>query len=162
MTLSTMVCVIDRGRLQQYAPPLRMYKNPANMFVADFLGNPSMNFLDGHLFKDGTLRFGGMEAQFEVSNAVTLDEQDVVVGIRPEYIRIDQGGTMEGTVSSTLPSGMETTVKLNVNDTPLTAVVFGDQDFPVDKSVKFSFQKAAVLFNRESGQNLAIGTLIQR
>ena len=55
MTLSTMVCVIDRGRLQQYAPPLRMYKNPANMFVADFLGNPSMNFLDGHLFKDGTL-----------------------------------------------------------------------------------------------------------
>ena len=79
-----MVCVIDKGRLQQYAPPLRMYKNPANMFVADFLGNPSMNFLDGHLFKDGTLRFGGMEAQFEVSNAVTLDEQDVVVGIRPE------------------------------------------------------------------------------
>ena len=69
---------------------------------------------------------------------------------------------MEGTVSSTLPSGMEATVKLTVNDTPLTAVVFGDQDFPVDKSVKFSFQKAAVLFDRESGQNLAIGTLTQR
>ena len=70
MTLSTMVCVIDRGRLQQYAPPLRMYKNPANMFVADYLGNPSMNFLDGHLSKDGTLRFGDMDSRISASMMV--------------------------------------------------------------------------------------------
>ena len=160
MTLSTMVCVIDRGRLQQYAPPLRMYKNPANVFVADFLGNPAMNFIDGHLSRDGTLRFGGMEARFEAFNAVSPVEQDVIVGIRPEYIRIDQSGTMEATVYSTLPSGMETTVKLDANALPLTAVVFGDQDFPVDGKVKFSFSKAAVLFDPSSGTNIASGTLI--
>ena len=160
MTLSTMVCVIDRGRLQQYAPPLRMYKNPANVFVADFLGNPAMNFIDGHLSRDGTLRFGGMEARFEAFNAVSPMEQDVIVGIRPEYIRIDQSGTMEATVYSTLPSGMETTVKLDANALPLTAVVFGDQDFPVDGKVKFSFSKAAVLFDPSSGTNIASGTLI--
>ena len=160
MTLSTMVCVIDRGRLQQYAPPLRMYKNPANVFVADFLGNPAMNFIDGHLSRDGTLRFGGMEARFEAFNAVSPMEQDVIVGIRPEYIRIDQSGTMEATVYSTLPSGMETTVKLDANALPLTAVVFGDQDFPVDGKVRFSFSKAAVLFDPSSGTNIASGTLI--
>ena len=65
----------------------------------------------------------------------------------------------EATVISTLPSGMETTVKLDMNEVPLTAVVFGDRDFPVDRSVRFSFRKAAVLFRKSDGQNLAIGTL---
>ena len=160
MTLSTMVCVIDRGRLQQYAPPLRMYKNPANVFVADFLGNPAMNFIDGHLSNDGTLSFAGMKARFEAFNAVSAVDRDVIVGIRPEYIRIDEGGGMEATVYSTLPSGMETTVRLNAGQLPLTAVVFGDRDFPVDGKVRFSFSKAAVLFDPASGANIASGTLV--
>ena len=159
MTLSTMICVIDKGRLQQYAPPLPMYNNPTNIFVADFLGNPAMNFIDGHLSKDGALTFGDIHARFEASNAVKLSEQDVTVGIRPEYVCIDGNGTLEGTVYSTLPSGMETTVKLNVNGVPLTAVVFGDVDFPVDKKVKFYFNKYAILFDRESGKRIASGAL---
>ena len=160
MTLSTMICVIDKGRLQQYAPPLPMYNSPANMFVADFLGNPAMNFIDGHLYENGALAFGGMRARFESSNAVRVGERDVVVGIRPEYVCIDGSGALEGTVYSTLPSGMETTVKLDVNGTSLTSVVFGDVDFPVDKKVRFTFNKAAVLFDRESGDRITTGALI--
>ena len=158
MTLSTMVCVIDKGRLQQYAPPLQMYNNPASVFVADFLGNPAMNFVDGHITGDGVLTFGGIGVRFTPFNAVTLGERDVVVGIRPEYIRIGDGD-MEGTVYSTLPSGMETAVKLNVNGVSLTSVVFGDVDFPVDKKVRFSFNKATVLFDKDSGRSLARGAL---
>ena len=158
MTLSTMVCVIDKGRLQQYAPPLQMYNNPASVFVADFLGNPAMNFIDGHITEGGVLTFGGIGVRFMPFNAVTLGERDVVVGIRPEYIRIGEGD-MEGTVYSTLPSGMETAVKLNVNGMSLTSVVFGDVDFPVDKKVRFSFNKATVLFDRDSGRSLARGAL---
>ncbi len=159
MTLSTMVCVIDKGKLQQYAPPLPMYNNPANVFVADFLGNPAMNFIDGHLTGEGALTFGGMKSRFEPFNAVTLGERDVIVGIRPEYIRIGDEGPMEATVYSTLPSGMETTVKMNVNDISLTSVVFGDVDFPVDRKVRFSFNKVAVLFDKAGGNVLARGTL---
>ena len=159
MTLSTMVCVIDKGRLQQYARPLAMYSRPANVFVADFLGNPSMNFIDGHLSANGELLFGGIHARFTSYNANTLDEQDVIVGIRPEFISINGNGSMEGTVYSTLPSGMETTVKLDVNGTSLTAVVFGNVDFPVDRKVRFSFNEAAVLFDRESGGCIAFGAL---
>ncbi len=159
MTLSTMICVIDKGRLQQYAQPLPMYNNPTNLFVADFLGNPSMNFIDGHLSGDGALTFGGMRARFESFNAARLVEQDVIVGIRPEHVCIGDGGTVEGTVYSTLPSGMETTVKLDVNGVSLTSVVFGDVDFPVDRKVRFAFNKAAVLFDRDSGQKIAVGAL---
>ena len=160
MTLSTMVCVIDKGRLQQYAPPLPMYNSPANIFVADFLGNPSMNLIDGHLDADGMLSFGGLRARFEAHNAVTLNAQDVIVGIRPEHIRIDGNGPLEATVYSTLPSGMETTVKLTLNGITLTSVAFGNVDFPLDRKVRFSISKTAVLFDRTSGQTITRGRLM--
>ena len=157
MTLSTKVCIMETGVLQQYAPPLEMYNNPANLFVADFMGNPTMNFIDGHLSGSGEVTFGGMKARFE--GAEVIGDRDVVVGIRPEYIHIDEGGTVEATVYSTLPSGMETTVKLDVNGTSLTAVVFGDVDYPVDAKVSIAFHKAAVLFDKQTGQNIARGKL---
>ena len=157
MTLSTKVCIMETGVLQQYAPPLEMYNDPANLFVADFMGNPTMNFIDGHLSKSGEVAFGGMKARFEGAEA--LGDRDVVVGIRPEYIHIDEDGLVEATVYSTLPSGMETTVKLDVNGTSLTAVVFGDVDYPVDAKVKIAFHKAAVLFDKQTGKNIARGKL---
>jgi multiple sugar transport system ATP-binding protein len=157
MTLSTKVCIMETGVLQQYAPPLEMYNNPANLFVADFMGNPTMNFIDGELSADGNVTFGGLKARFE--GAEGLGARKVVVGIRPEYIHIDEDGVKEAMVYSTLPSGMETTVKLDVNGTSLTAVVFGDVDYPVDAKVKFSFHKAAVIFDKESGKNIARGKL---
>ncbi len=159
MTLSTMVCIMNGGKLQQYAPPLRMYNSPANLFVADFLGNPSMNFIDGHLNENALLDFGGMKCQFEPFDAVTLTEQNVVVGVRPEHIHIGDNGAQEATVYSTLPSGMETTVKLDVNGVSFNAVMFGDVDYPVDTKVRFSFRKAAVLFNKETGKSIARGRL---
>ena len=54
---------------------------------------------------------------------------------------------------------METTVKLDVKGTLLTAVVFGDVDYPVDSRIKFSFHKAAVLFDKETGKNIGRGKL---
>ena len=159
MTLSTMVCIIDKGRLQQYAPPLQMYNSPNNLFVADFLGNPSMNFIEGHLSENGTIAFGGIRARFETFNAVKLGERDVMIGIRPEYIRIEENGVLDAIVKATLPSGMETTVKLDFNGIPLTAVVFGDVDFPVNRKVKISFNKAAILFDKQSGGSFARGAL---
>jgi multiple sugar transport system ATP-binding protein len=159
MTLSTKVCIMETGVLQQYAPPLEMYNNPANLFVADFMGNPTMNFIDGTLSGDGIVSFGGMKARFEADGAARPGEGAVVVGIRPEYIHIGEDGAMEASVYSTLPSGMETTVKLEAGGASLTAVVFGDVDYPVDSKVKFSFRKAAVLFDKASGKNIARGRL---
>jgi multiple sugar transport system ATP-binding protein len=150
---------METGVLQQYAPPLEMYNNPANLFVADFMGNPTMNFIDGRINQDGLVEFGGMKARFEAQAGEAAGNRNVVVGIRPEYIHIDEDGVKEATVYSTLPSGMETTVKLDVQGTSLTAVVFGDVDYPVDSKVKFAFHKAAVLFDKESGKNIARGRL---
>ena len=159
MTLSTKVCIMETGVLQQYAPPLEMYNNPANLFVADFMGNPTMNFIDGKLEKENVLSFAGMMARFEGTAVNGPADRSVVVGIRPEYIHIDADVMVEATVYSTLPSGMETTVKLDVNGVSLTAVVLGDVDYPVDAKVKINFHKAAVLFDKATGKNIARGKL---
>ena len=162
MTLSTRVCIMQNGLLQQYAPPLEMYNNPANLFVADFMGNPTMNFIDGTAEVNGAtaqLTFGSLHGAFTAKEPISLTGKDVVVGIRPEYIRISDEGTRRATVYSTLPAGMETTVKLDVEGTMLTAVVFGDVDYPVDCPVKFDFSKTAILFDKAAGKNVACGTL---
>ena len=162
MTLSTRVCIMQNGLLQQYAPPLEMYNNPANLFVADFMGNPTMNFIDGTAEVNGAtaqLTFGSLHGAFTAKEPISLTGKDVVVGIRPEYIRISDEGTRHATVYSTLPAGMETTVKLDVEGTMLTAVVFGDVDYPVDCPVKFDFSKTAILFDKATGKNVACGTL---
>ena len=162
MTLSTRVCIMQNGLLQQYAPPLEMYNNPANLFVADFMGNPTMNFIDGTAEVNGAaaqLTFGSLHGTFTAKKPISLTGKDVVVGIRPEYIRISDEGTRHATVYSTLPAGMETTVKLDVEGTMLTAVVFGDVDYPVDCPVKFDLSKTAILFDKATGKNIACGTL---
>jgi ABC-type sugar transport system ATPase subunit len=58
MTLATRICLVNNGVLQQYAAPLEVYDRPANLFVADFVGNPSMNFVDakGIQQNDGSFR----------------------------------------------------------------------------------------------------------
>ena len=159
MTLSTKVCIMEKGVLKQFAPPLEMYNNPASLFVADFMGNPTMNFIDGRLDADGNLSFGSLKARFEPTGGEKPRKGNVVVGIRPEYIHIEEDGPMQATVYGTLPSGMETTVKLDAGGTALTAVVFGDVDYPVDSRVAFGFHKNAVLFDKESGKNIGKGML---
>ncbi|MBR1606763.1 MAG: ABC transporter ATP-binding protein [Clostridia bacterium] len=162
MTLSTRVCIMEGGLLQQYAPPLEMYNNPANLFVADFMGNPTINFIDGTAQLDGnkaTITMGKIQAEFTADGPISLSGKDVVLGVRPEHIHISDEGKREAVVYSTLPTGMETTVKLDADGIMLTAVVFGDVDYPIDSRVRFDFSKTAVLFDKATGKNVARGAL---
>ena len=162
MTLSTRVCIMENGLLQQYAPPLEMYNNPANLFVADFMGNPTINFIDGTAQMEGskaTITLGNIQAEFTADKPISLTGKDVVLGVRPEHIHISDAGKREAVVYSTLPTGMETTVKLDADGIMLTAVVFGDVDYPIDSHVRFDFSKTAVLFDKATGKNVARGAL---
>ena len=68
MTLATRICLINNGVLQQYDPPLKVYNSPDNLFVADFVGNPSINFINAHGDQEGEnirlTMLGGAEARF--------------------------------------------------------------------------------------------------
>ena len=77
MTLASEICLINNGVLQQYQTPLEVYKKPANLFVADFVGNPSINFIDGvgGQNDDGSVSLdilNGYKAKFIPSNSLDL------------------------------------------------------------------------------------------
>ena len=163
MTLSTRVCIMETGVLQQYVPPLEMYQNPANLFVADFMGNPTMNFIDASAEIHGNtaqLTFNDLKGTFTADQPIVLQGKEAVIGIRPEYIHISEKGATEATVYSTLPSGMETTLKLDLNGSQLTAVIFGDVDYPIDSKVRFDLSRQAILFDKVTGKNICRGDLV--
>ncbi len=164
MTLSTKVCLMEKGVLQQYAPPLTMYLSPENLFVADFMGSPTMNFIPGTAqrmdAKNVRLNFAGIQGAFRAAEDMDELPEDVAVGIRPEFVAIAENAPVCATVYSTLPAGMETTVKLQLNGQMLTSVVFGGIDYAVDTTVHMDFTGANILlFDASNGRRIARGSL---
>ena len=164
MTLSTKVCLMEKGLLQQYAAPLDMYLRPANLFVADFMGSPTMNFLTGKAKKAGEnaceVSFCGISRTFQSSKPLGEIPEDITLGVRPEFITICPESDVKASVYSTLPSGMETTVKLRLGGEIVTSVVFGSVDFPVDTTVSLAFNGSdMLLYDSQSGKLLADGSL---
>lgn len=164
MTLATRICLIETGVLQQYDPPLVVYNRPANLFVADFVGNPTMNFIHATAHKVANnqveLELLGVKAIFESDNDIELNNEEVVLGIRPEFLPISENGKIDGLAYSTLPAGMETTVKIKVNNEILSSVVFGSIDYSVDEEIKFDIvSKNIILFDKETKKNIAMGSI---
>lgn len=163
MTLSTKVCLMEAGKLRQFAPPLEIYQRPENIFVADFMGNPTMNFLDAEMTQceqnTAKLSFCGIQAKY-TAEAPLPTVKDVVIGIRPEHIGILEDGQVKASIYTTLPTGMETTVKVMLGGQVLSAVVFGGVDYAVDQQIAISFLDSQILlFDKATGDRIAVGRL---
>src|SRR4051794_22053454 len=96
MTLGDRVVVLDKGVVQQVDAPEKLYREPANTFVASFIGSPAMNFLDAWLH-DGALELGELRLELPdaLRSAVGARQGEVLVGLRPENFSL--AGAGEGT-----------------------------------------------------------------
>lgn len=164
MTLATKVCLMNEGCLQQYEPPLTVYRRPKNLFVADFVGNPTMNLIHAIAEKISEkkvqLNMLGLTVQFYAEEVMDLQNTDVVVGIRPESLPISDQGAVSATVYSTLPTGMEATVKIAIAGELLSSVVFGAIDYAMDQPIRFDFAGDGIcLFDKASGERIAVGSI---
>ncbi|MEA2213829.1 MAG: multiple sugar transport system ATP-binding protein [Solirubrobacteraceae bacterium] len=93
MTLGDRVAVLKDGTLQQYAPPRELYDNPVNAFVAGFIGLPQMNLIRLPL-SDGSVRLGDQTIKLPrqlVQAAGENGSREIIVGIRPEHVTVDDG-----------------------------------------------------------------------
>jgi hypothetical protein len=83
-----------------------------------------------------------------------------VIGIRSQYISINEGGELPATVYSAMPTGKETTARLEVGNFLLTADIFGAIDYPIGTEVKLGFNGIHImLFDRKSQKLLTLGSL---
>jgi len=221
MTLATKICLIENGVLNQYDRPLDVYNKPNNLFVADFVGNPVINFMDakGVQLEDGNIALeilknvkatytpkekmdmgnwikqqeaeedsklqselakqkdkknvekGNKDSHFryhiaKVDESEIIEEDksisylDYVIGIRPEFVKISEQGSLTGEVYSAMPTGMETTVKIRIGNFLFTGVVFGGVLYEIGQTVKLDFDgKGVMLFSRKNGKFISQGSL---
>ncbi len=167
MTLATKVCLLEEGVLQQYAPPLVIYDQPSNIFVGDFIGNPSMNFLDATVNGAEKDRVSletaelTMEMIFKSKEAEVKNGDEVIIGLRPEDITLNPySGANSCVIYSTLPSGMETVVRAKIKNTMFSIVVFGRVDFVVDSKMEISFPSVNyLLFDKATKNKIGAGSL---
>ena len=222
MTLATKICLINNGVLQQYAAPLEVYNHPKNLFVADFVGNPSINFIDakGTQTEDGKVELtalNGIRLKFvpkqpvdiakwqadrdkEVADAQAAAEEslkdkkaveksnkdekfkyhvamveendysmeeepvitneDFVIGVRPEALKLGETGALKTTVYGAMPTGMESTVKLRIGNFLLTGVIFGGVTFSIGTEMGMDIQGDDILlFDRTSGKCISSGSI---
>jgi multiple sugar transport system ATP-binding protein len=125
LTLADRIVVMRGGVVQQIGSPDAIYERPANMFVASFLGNPPINFLEGRLerLSDGALVFRRGDTQLLLPSATaqklsTHAGGEVVVGIRAEDIAEDggtpSGGSVSGRIVAVLPVGSDQFLEIEV------------------------------------------------
>ena len=87
-------------------------------------------------------------------------ERDFIIGVRPEAIKISDGGSLEGEIYSAMPTGMETTVRIRVGNLLLTGVIFGGITYGIGQTVRFDITGDDImLFSAETGRLISTGTL---
>jgi len=168
MTMSDRIAVMDQGELQQVGEPLELYHDPNNMFVAGFIGEPSMNFFRGE-YSDGTFVSELFEYPLsrEIEDAVA-GTSELVLGIRPEEIEIlenadigeDPAHEFEMHVTVVEPMGDQNVVHLSRPGTDdmsdnLVAVTEGLRDVTEDSDTTVRLPSDAVhFFDGNSGASL--------
>ncbi len=155
MTMANRIVVMNEGIVQQVGPPLDLYDRPANVFVAGFIGSPTMNFIDGVVAeKDGTqvrLPDGNL---VEIAAEGVDDRQDVTLGMRPEHLRIADHG-ISGEVLVVEPLGMTTQVAIKTAGHLLTHMAIERTSLKPGDNVKLTIAPQNVhVFDRASGKRI--------
>ena len=158
MTLADKIVVLKDGRVMQIGAPMDLYHNPANLFVAGFLGAPSMNFIDVTVQAvNGNMALVGNDAldPVEVSAArgPFRPGDTAILGLRPQYLSVADGaGRLHGKVALTERLGAETVLEITLkNGKPIIAALSKDAVFGLGQEVNLDFDPVqAHLFRQDS------------
>jgi multiple sugar transport system ATP-binding protein len=151
MTMADRIVVMRDGRISQVGAPLELYDNPANVFVAGFIGSPAMNLLEGVVTADGAFEGDGvrlpLERRLEAGRKVTL-------GVRPEHLVLSEDGIAVQVVVVE-PTGSEIHLVLRAGGQELTVAVRERQPFAPGQKLHIRPQTGMVhLFDTATGERI--------
>jgi multiple sugar transport system ATP-binding protein len=133
MTLADKIVVLRDGQVEQVGSPMELYNNPANQFVAGFLGAPSMNFLPAQLVQKGDTR---------------------TLGIRPEDLVLDENGALSLAVSHVEELGGDTNIIGHVGAHQVTLRLFGQHPVAETAQLRLSFDPGKAFYFDAAGQRV--------
>ena len=163
MTMADRIVVMNGGLIEQAGVPLDLYDNPANLFVAGFIGSPAMNFIDGKVERQNG------EAVFRTSNGLalplrrsvpqSLEGRPAVYGLRPEHIEPATGrraADLSPVVSVVEPTGSETQVVTEIEGHPIIAAIRGRVTQKPGDSLPLLIDRSKIhLFDQATGLSLS-------
>jgi multiple sugar transport system ATP-binding protein len=161
LTLADRIAIMKSGIIQQLDDPTTIYNKPRNLFVAGFIGSPSMNFLKGELVeKDGRVAFATDGTTFALDGyeaSETLDAgRKVILGVRPEHIKVNEdvgagAEVHEAVVDIEEPMGADNLLWLKHAGHTMSVRINGARRFKAGTPVKLAFDMTlASLFDAES------------
>ena len=165
MTLGTRIAIMKDGVIQQFGTPQDLYRRPANLFVAGFIGSPSMNFLPVTICRQGAAlgaELGSGDARLVLNlpaNAALEPylDREVTLGVRPEAISLAAPGTdhLPCRVELVEPTGPDTLLLVRVNGANVVARVAPQDERAPGEMAALSFDiDKLVLFDPQTGQRI--------
>lgn len=164
MTMGSRICVMNRGRIAQVGAPLDVYRNPADTFVARFLGSPPMNLLPARLHRTPTgARVHVAGSEFPLtrwSDAALANIDEVTFGIRPEDMHLLPAAAppqpaISGTVASVEPLGAETLLLVDTKGGEVTARLHRDTAARPGETVRLAVPASAAYLFDPDGRAIA-------
>jgi multiple sugar transport system ATP-binding protein len=158
--MSDRIIVLDGGEIQQFGTPLECYHEPANRFVAGFIGSPSMNFLEMQLERSGQPKLVNDVFEYELDDDVYADVEEYgdryTLGIRPEDVEMvesDARNAVPAEVEVTEPLGDVTYVYIQIGGEQYTATLNGDVVLESGRTIHVEFPQDRIhLFDGATGE----------
>ncbi|MDO9598571.1 MAG: sn-glycerol-3-phosphate ABC transporter ATP-binding protein UgpC [Azoarcus sp.] len=163
MTLGTRIAVMNNGRLQQYGPPMEVYRKPANTFVASFIGAPEMNLIPCRAYDNGrglAVDAGSFTLRLEAHPALG-GEAEMLLGVRPEEVFIAAAGEAApqghllapGTVERIELLGADALADIRIGERRLVVRIAADRIVPIGHQVQVGVDASrARLFDPRTGE----------
>jgi len=155
MQMGDKIVVMNHGVVEQFGTPQEIYDHPATMFVADFIGSPSMNFLrfeGGFAMGDSTVSLGGETIALPQLREAAAG-RELVLGVRPEHVTLTDGGTYRGRVEAAEYLGTTQIVTLSTPNGMVKARIPSGHVARVGETVGLAFDaRTLALFDAGSGR----------
>jgi multiple sugar transport system ATP-binding protein len=160
MTMADRIVVMHDGRIEQIGAPLELYDRPDNLFVAQFIGSPAMNVVNGTLRRSNGSAFVEAEGgtRWPLNGTAGTDGQPVALGVRPEHLMLSGSGpeSVAGEIVVVEPTGAETELLVKVGDAQVTLVTSGRPGVNPGDRIGLAVEPGmAHVFDRASGNRLA-------
>ena len=155
LTLSDRVIIMNEGRIMQEGSPYDIYHHPANIFVAEFIGDPGINLFEGKI-DNGKIKCSDIEIPLPENFA--KNKGRLIVGVRPEKIEVSEtkkNGWQEVVTGIIQPTGANTIIEVIAGETPITLLQNGFITLPENSKLWINFEHDTLsFFDPETQENL--------
>jgi multiple sugar transport system ATP-binding protein len=156
MTMADKIVVMHAGKVEQIGAPLDLYDNPANLFVAGFIGSPAMNFLGGKVARNGSglevVLGDGVRVPAPRSLRADSEGMQVTLGVRPEHLAVRDSG-VPAEVIVVEPTGANTEIYCKLAGKEVTAVVRERHNFHPGETIRLA-PEITFLFDPVTGARI--------